>query len=281
MLNLTKTMNDQNNFQTAVDAGAALCDARELHAGKYESAPYVVLPKDYTVETLEKLLPAPLIKRQVVNFGEAASFARYVTDHGDAARTVLFAQPTAAGGQFVAVLDYHEPRGAASWCAHRAAFNCPLSPLWQLWSRTNNTYMVQRDFAEFLESNTAQIVMPPAAEFLEIAQTLTARSTVAFTGSARLDNGRDQITFESTTETKVGEKGNLTLPPVFTIGLPVFEGGPSWQVKARLRHRISDHKKLELKYELVNPQLTVRAAWDEQVNIIRKATKLEPYIGTL
>lgn len=272
---------DQNNFQAAMDAGAALQSAKHAAVPRDTEHPYVVVPQNYKVESLEKLLPNPLLKRQVVNCGEAASFARYITDHGKAEETAVFAMPNPAGGQFVAVLDYHKPGGAPSWCAHKATFNCPFSQLWQLWSKSHNAYMPQREFAEFIESNTAQIVSPTAAEFLEIAQTLTARSSVAFTGSTRLDSGRDQLTYEATTETKAGEKGNLSLPAMFTLGLPVFEGGPKWEIKARLRHRINESKKLELKYELVNSQLTVRAAWDEQVDLIRKATKLVPYIASI
>lgn len=269
-----------NFVETALTAGMQLGERRD------ESGhPYLVLPVSAKLESLEHLLPAPLRKKRNLTFHEAASFARYVQDYGELS-TVIFADLTKF--VFTAVIDYDETApdgssapGAARWASHRAVFPCPLSELWLLWTKSSNVFMGQREFAEFLESNTAQIRHPDAAQFLEIAQTLCARTTVTFTGSVRLAGGNDQINFEHATETKAGEKGNLQLPSIFTLGLPVFQGGPPWEIKARLRHQIGEDKKLKLKYELVNPSLIVRSAWDEQVAIVRDATKLIPFMGTL
>ena len=107
-----------------------------------------------------------------------------------------------------------------------------------------------------------------------------SRTTVAFTGSTRLDSGRDQIDFQSTTESKAGEKGNLEIPAAFELGLPVFHAGVTYNVRARLRHRITDAKKLDLRYELVNTALIVRAAWNDTMVTVGKATKLEVFQGT-
>lgn len=270
----------ETNFQAAYEAGIAAGAERILWAPQTQGGhPYMVVPNGASVHSLEKLLPKPLVKRQAVSFTSPDSFGRYITEHAGAT-TAIFAKVSANGGSFVGVLDYHTPKGDPSWCAHRATYDCPHDPLFALWMKDNNAWKPQREFAEFLESNTAQIVEPSAAEFLEVAQTLTARTQVSFSGSTRLDSGRDQVAYEATSETKAGEKGNLTLPPLFTVGLPVFDGARPWKFKARLRHRITDQKKLELKYELINPQLTVRAAWDDIVQVITEATKIEPYLGS-
>lgn len=269
---------NESNFQAAYEAGQAASPERWLCNSPDDGHPYVVIPANAKIESIEKLLPRPLVKRQLVSFTEPKSFARYINEHADL-QTVIFATVHPTGGAFYAVLDYHKPKGDPSWCAHRATYNCPHDPVFQLWMKENNAWKAQRDFAEFIESNTAQIREPSAAEFLEVAQSLMARTQVSFTGSTRLDGGRDQVTFESTSETKAGEKGNLQLPPVFKIQLAVFDGSEPWEFQCRLRHRISEQKKLELKYELVNPQLTVRAAWDELVNNIAAATKIQPYRG--
>lgn len=270
----------ETNFQAAFEAGQNASEERLLRPAEVGSDhPYLVIPHNAKLESLEKLLPQPLVKRQVVSFTEPKSFARYITEHAGAT-TAIFAKHNGEGGYFNAVLDYHKPKGAPSWCAHRATYDCPHDPTFRLWLKENNQWKSQRDFAEFIESNTAQIREPSAAEFLEVAQTLTARTQVSFTGTTRLDSGRDQVAFESTSETKAGEKGNLQLPAMFKIGLVVFDGSAPWEFKARLRHRINDQKKLELKYELVNPQITIRAAWDELVENIAIATKLQPYLGS-
>ena len=271
---------NENNFKAAFEAGQNASSERMLWAPQKEGGhPYVVIPNDSKIESLERLLPAPLLKKQSVGFTEPKSFARYIKEHATET-TVIFAEVSPNGGPFVAVLDYPQPQGAPSWCAHKARYNCPHDPVFQLWMKENNVWRGQREFAEFIESNTAQIREPSAAEFLEVAQTLTARTQVSFTGTTRLDSGRDQVAFESTSETKAGEKGNLQLPAMFKLGLVVFDGSAPWEFKARLRHRINDQKKLELKYELVNPQITIRAAWNELVTNITIDTKIEPYLGS-
>jgi uncharacterized protein YfdQ (DUF2303 family) len=268
----------ETNFQAAFEAGQTASPERVIYStGK--GHPYLVIPENAQLESLEKLLPQPLMKRQTVSFTEPKSFARYITEHAGPT-TAIFAKVGNDGGFFNAVLDYHQPKGEPSWCAHRATYDCPHDPVFRLWLKENNQWKAQREFAEFIESNTAQIREPSAAEFLEVAQTLTARTQVSFIGTTRLDSGRDQVAFESTSETKAGEKGNLQLPAIFKVQLVVFDGSAPWLFQARLRHRINEQKKLELKYELVNPQITIRAAWDELVKAIADATKLQPYLGS-
>jgi uncharacterized protein YfdQ (DUF2303 family) len=269
-----------SNFQDAYIAGQAASHVRDPRL-QVESSdqPFIVVPVGHRLESVEPLLAKPLARRTTVSLQTAESFGRFVAEFVTAA-TRLFAAPSAEGGKFVAIIDYHGTKEEeASWCAFKVQLQCQFSLQWKLWSGSNNKFMPQREFAEFLESNSAQIMDPPSAEFLEVAQNLQVSAGVAITGVTRLDDGRDQINYEAVTVAKAGEKGNLAIPSMFILALPVFEGTTAWKIKARLRTRVTDQKKLELKYELVNPQNTLREAWEEQINIIKEATKLNPYIG--
>lgn len=276
-------MDQNNNSQYVFEAGLNAAPVRQLNllasTAKSEH-PFVVLPQNSQLKSLESFLPAPLRLSQCVQFQNPASFARYVKTFANKERTQVFARNNGnTGGEFKAVLDYHTTENP-SWCSHVALYQCPLSPLFTHWKSKDNVYMPQREFAEWIESNTAQIEAPPAAEFLEIAQTLTARTSVSYTGVTRLADGRDQVAFESLAETKAGEKGNFTLPSQFKLLLPVFDGDIHWRFTARLRHRVSHERKLELKFELVNPQLTIREAWDRLVADVQKQTGIEAYLGS-
>ncbi len=264
-----------SDFQEAYNAGVLAAFKPVLING----VPHGIVPNGAGLRVLEETMGNPIRKAAAPVFDEAGSFARYVEAFRDP-RSRLFAHAAGDYGRFVCILDYHEGANLpAHWMLHRPSYVCPHSEEWKLWCASNAKWMPQREFAEFIESNTAQIVSPSAAEFLEVAQTLASKTTAAFTGSTRLDSGRDQIDYQLTSEAKSGEKGNFPVPTLFTLGLPVFAAGPRYEIKARLRYKITEGRKLELRYELVNAPLVIRAAWDELVTTVAKATKLEVYLG--
>lgn len=87
--------------------------------------------------------------------------------------------------------------------------------------------MNQADFARFIEDNAPDIASPPAADMIEISRSLEAKKKVNFASAIRLDNGKTEFTYEEDIE-GTAAKGRLQVPQVFTIGIPVPEGGPKW-----------------------------------------------------
>lgn len=280
-------MENQTDSQVLFDAGMAVGEPRYLKG----EIPYVVLPEAAKLECLEHLLPAPLRRRGCVELDEVQSFIRYVSDY-QTPRTVIFARmtpPPVAGATFVAVFDYHAAaatenpvvRGAgneAGWAQDRASYNCPVTVEWKRWSERSGRQMAQREFAEFLEESMLDVVTPSGAEVLEIVKTLMAKQTVDFTSSVKLDNGNVQLVYQENTEAKAGEKGNLQVPQEFCIGVPVFQNGPRYAVTAKLRYRIEGGK-LAFKFDMMNPHLVVKDAFDELVRAIREQARIEPFIG--
>jgi uncharacterized protein YfdQ (DUF2303 family) len=264
-----------SEVKEALEAGMELGDTK--WADGEDSTPYVVVPAGARIESMEKLLPMPRRIRQHPKFREVGSFVAYVnafkTEHSR-----IFVEFSETGGAFMAILDYHAPDEPA-WCEHRATYDCPATVEWKRWCQNNRKEMPQQTFAEFLEENLTAIVDPPGAAVLEIARKLVAKTTVDFVSAVRLENGNEQFVYEERTEAKAGEKGQLTVPSELKLGVKLFQGGDTYELKARLRYRLRE-KKLVFWYELVNPHLVVEDALGQLLTQIGAATKIEPLAGT-
>lgn len=242
-----------------------------------EAIPFVVIPDGARLETLEEHLPAPLRIKSKAVFNEVDSFARYVQDFATES-TAIFADVGENGGSFCAILDYHK-QGKPGWSQHLAVYTCPVTVEWRRWREGNLRTVPQKQFAEYIENNQREIVSPPGATILEIVRSLVATSKVEFESAVRLQNGNVQFKYEKTTEARAGEKGALEIPELFSLGMALFQGGEAYALEARLRYSIEE-KKLNFRYELVNPHLVVMDALNRLVAKVRTATKIEPYIGS-
>jgi uncharacterized protein YfdQ (DUF2303 family) len=169
------------------------------------------------------------------------------------------------------VAIFNDHRGdQAGWRDDRAVFDCPLSPEWQRWTAASGKQMTQEAFATWIEDNLPDIAMPPAADMLEISRSLEAKKKVNFASGLRLSNGQHQITYEESIE-GTAAKGRLMVPEVFSLGIPVLEGGDRYQVEARLRYRIADGGKLSMWYDLLRPQKVL----EDAVNFVWRAIEAE------
>lgn len=242
----------------------ALKSALSVHAASLETkvineVPHLVVPNEYTLHNLEKLLPAPTRIRQSVPLGDAISFITYwqkfATD-----RSVIFASE--AHRNFKAIFDYHLDDDAPGWGDHTAALTLTNSDEWKRWTSKNGQPMKQRDFAEFIEDNIKDVVEPTGAELLEVAKTLTVNKKLNFRSSQELSNGQVQLTYNEEMKGEAGATGQLTIPTSITIGLRVFKGLDAYSVKARFRYRISDEGVLTFSYHLDNVDKILEDAFD-------------------
>lgn len=267
---------DENDFKTAYEAGLRVGEVRHCET---DSKPFVVIPRDSAVEDLERLLAQPLRRIGTRHFTEIPSWVRYVNKHKDS-RTMVYAVVTDYWMKLLGILDDHgDDDDHAGWRQHQAGFETQPTVEWKRWSGSNKREMGQREFAEFLEENLAQVLKPAGAEMLEVARRLEAKTTVDFTTAVRLDNGNEELRYEEKTEAKAGEKGVLQVPPGFTIGLVMFEGSAPYSIDARLRYRIRE-KQLKIWFDLVNPHLAVRDAVKSMLDTVRIDTGLDPLIGS-
>ena len=244
--------------------------------GYQEGKPVVLVPAGYSVASLgfEPVRPPRIAAR--VDAGSQESFARYVLAHKTATSTV-FAEVDNEACRFTAVLDYHEESGGkASHCTHVATFTPKPTENWRRWSAVNRRDMSQEAFAVFLEDNSLDVVDPSGATLLEIVNTLEIHGTLNFSRAQRLTDGTVKFQFVQEQEAKGGE---LKVPETFGLRLPLFEGEPAQDLEARLRYRLSTQGAASFRFELVNPHVAVREAFESVMQRVAAGTGLTPYLA--
>lgn len=266
--------NTLNNTQAALDAGAGLSAMKAAELDNLKNAyPYVLVPEGYRYEGKEEILAAPLRKRGATTLHDAVSFIAVVNDQkGDATRLYSTINPPT----FQAVFNDHA--ADAGWRDHAARYNAPLSPEWKTWNGMTGRHQNQTDFAQFIETNLPDIAEPVGAVVLEVARTLEAKKKVNFASSVRLSDGSTQFTYEEDVQGSA-QKGQMQVPEVFVLAIPVFENGELWKVEAQLRYRIADGGKLTIWYELVRPHKVIEAAVKELRTTIATETGLPILVG--
>ncbi|MFH9403304.1 DUF2303 family protein [Streptomyces sp. NPDC017638] len=194
---------------------------------------------------------------------DAESFLAYWAKHSDADSEVYADSDRLT---VTAVLDAHtatDPR----WAGHRLHLALRETTAWKQWLHMDGQLMKQEEFAEFLEDHLPELLEPSSADMLEIAQSFQAAVKVDFQSASRLSSGQRQFQYVETQSTKAGQKGQLTVPEVFTIGLVPFEGSEGYRLTARLRHRIGQDG-LRLGYKLERPDEVRKTAFADVVKAV-------------
>lgn len=262
-------MEDMNNTQSAIEAGLALAQVRYV-----EGRPFVALPNTASIKDMEHMLPVPTRMRGTITLRDKDSFVAVVNKHKGSG-TTLYGSYDKPG--FIAVFN-DDAGGVAGWKDHRAVYDCPVSAEWATWNKADGRVMNQAEFAQFIESNLPDIAVPPAADMLEISRSLEAKKKVNFASGIRLSNGQNELTYEEEIS-GTAAKGKLQVPELFTIGIPVLEGGLRYAVEARLRYRIQDGGRLTIWYELIRPHKIIEDAVREVWTDIEQKTELKVLNG--
>lgn len=236
-----------------------------------------LVPEGYRIEHLpwERSHPRPFAKRATRAFNDTASFVDYVKAHAVVGETTVFVSPSTAYARasVEAILDDHSA-DKAGWGDHTAGLDLPVSRQLVTWKGYDGKYLGQIEFAEFIEANLPDIVEPDAATLLEVVTSLQSTNRVSFDSAIRLDNGQVQVKYHEDVSATAGAAGSLEIPQTFTIAVPVFEYGPRYAVKARLRYRVREQK-LVLAYVLERLDDIERNALvtgdDSVINVLRVA----------
>lgn len=233
----------------------------------------IVTPDE--LERPETSLPAP--KRTIANvtLHDAASLVAYVRHHDEGA-TVLYADRSSRS--IAAILDA-PAAGRTAWSEHRAVVALTPSDEWRHWRSADGKLVAQLAFAEHIEAGLDQIVDPPAAEMLEVAQHFQAHRRVEFRSGRRLTSGETQFVYAETVDAKAGQTGEVKVPDQFFLGLRPFEDlDTAYKVRARLRYRLNDGA-LTLGYVLDRPEVVVQEAFDEVVGQVESALGITAWRG--
>ena len=138
---------------SGVDALMAV-GASLAHAKMINGVPFVVVPDDYSVHSLESHLDAPVRAVGRRDLRDPKSFIAYVKDLKTTATRLYY---TVTPPVFTAVFNDHINQGAPGWCDLNAVYSCPLSPEWKTWVASNGKRFSQGDMAMFIEQNLPDI----------------------------------------------------------------------------------------------------------------------------
>lgn len=266
--------------QVIVDTALAAAKPTRL-AGEYDGLYSVVVPaggQNVVIDTRKLLEPyqaRPRRKRGVVALTTPASLTEYVNTH-KVGGTEIFVDWRRSRAE--AVLNDHDKSGAG-FGDHRAVLTLQPTPEWARWTALDGKWMSQGDFAEHILDTTADVVDPPAADLLEMAETFTATRSLNFSSGNRLKDGQRQLRYVETIDAQAGVAGNVTIPDSILLRLAPFDGAEQVEMSARVRYRINDGA-LKLGYVLDRPDLVLRTAFAAVVAGVEEQTGISALWGS-
>lgn len=180
-----------------------------------------------------KLNPPPRIAASPV-FVDQQSFNAYVNLY-KTKPSLIFA--SMVDGKFSACLDYHAPDKPA-FNAHAAYLALTPSEEWSRWTKIDDQYLTQLDFATFLEENAGDIVEPAGADIFELAKDLSAKRNVNWAKAVRLQNGDESFQYSEDTTLSSAAKGAVDIPRLVMLQLPIWFGDAPVKIQAHLRWKL-------------------------------------------
>lgn len=216
--------------------------------------------------------------------------------------SVVFADNNREHPSLTTVLDYH-PAGADSaprWGRHRDTFAFPLSDEWQAWNEFDGKGMEMPVFARFLEDHIVDVIpanlinlneeqmrfvglkggmarIAEPAKLMEIATGLRIYEEVETVQAFRTESGESKMAFQN--HQPGGQNGELTVPSLFAIGIPVFKNGEPYQVLVQLRYRAIGGGKVAFFYEMWRADRVFDHAFSEATEKVAQETGLPVLLG--
>lgn len=274
----------------AVAAGVESANI-ETRLGDVAGVPIALLPEKMRLEVLTKALEeadrradAPRRRRGVATHDEVQSFIDHVNRFKNA-DSVIFADVSVP--KITAVFNYNPGGGdekAARWGDHRSLYKCPLSKQWQLWTKKNEQWMSQDEFAEFIDAHISDLANPHAgaistdiaapAAIVEMARKLTVIQHGQFQRQVNPTTGETTLINKTEHDTQ-----STKIHRAFLLGIPVFEAGEPYAVEARVRFALNSGRP-QFMYSLFEVERVLRDAFDGVRVKVREATGLPLFAGS-
>lgn len=251
-----------SDIQIAIEAGRKLAGVQTLEVN---GTHVLVVPQGAQLQFRDEDRERPRRVDGTITATSVQSFLDYFNRFSDANSTIF---ADIEGKRFVGVIDYHEDLASPRHGRHKVTYTCPLTPEAKKWLEHDKNKKNQFEFAEFIEDGAPEIVAPSAAEMLEIALTMQAKTDVDFRSALRLENGQVQLTFNENISGSAGTTGQLKIPSKINLGIQLFQGGERYGLEANFRYRLNSGK-LGLWYELIRPHLALQDAVNQVCEQIR------------
>lgn len=247
----------------------------------------MVLPPDFSFETLDTEAWAETPRRPsgTVQVHDATGFVRSVNrragEFEGGRDVVLYADEERKA--LVAILNDDGTAGGdmlADWRDYRIELALRPRPEWLHWKGKSGAFLDQQKFAEHIEDGLLELVSPPAADAIELAQSFEATSNARFKSGVRLHNGVTQFAYEEDVDAKAGAGGLLAIPTELKLLVAPFYGSARFEVTARFRYRLPrGGGNLELGYVLNRPDDVERAAFTKIADVVAAELALDVIAG--
>ncbi len=256
-----------DNLQAVIDVARQTAEPHALDIGKVHviATPSGVQMYDLTGD---QWTDQPARKTGTTTLRDVGSFLAYHAKHADEHTEVYADVETLT---ITSVLDAHQP-DAARWGQHRAVLALRTTKAWKEWITNSGRLVDQEAFAGFLEDHLPDLLEPDAATMLEVAQSIQAATKANFQSGTRLHSGERKLVYTEETTAKAGQRGELTIPETFVIGLKPFEGADGYRLTARFKYRINGGN-LQLGYKLERPEDVQQAAFADVLNAVTEAVE--------
>lgn len=240
--------------------------------------PAVFVPQGFELKTYPDPNKNPDRINRAVEAQSIDAFIDYFQRFADENSTIFVDYNKQAVRGFI---DYHcstdrnesgEP--TARHCTHTVNYTFKLTPEAIRWIEASGKRMTQADFALFIEDGAPEIIVPSAAEMLEVATTLSAKTNVDFKSHMRLDNGQVQFQFNEMVQGMAGAAGSLSIPTKISLGIQLFRGSDRYQIDANFRFRL-EKGQIVLWFDLIRPNLVI----DDAVSQVRERLEAAIDIG--
>ena len=250
-------MSDDNNIQSAIDAGREMCDiTKRIDAVVHPEREGLAVPVglvddehgshvavlDDVLDALDRRLPGPRRRVLTTRLTEVASYIECVNRWSDIGRSVIYADTSSM--TLTAVFDEHPPSGdpkLTGWREHRALYTAPRSSEWRIWSDNDGKVMSQTKFGDFLESRLEDMRAaqgyPLPTEVLSMARALHLKIKGEFKREIDPTTGNFHFIHRHENDT-----GSTVIPRAFLIAIPVFDGGDLYEIEARVRFALEENR---------------------------------------
>ena len=247
---------------------------------------FVAVPGDRKIVKLPVFQPNAPRKAGTFTFNDVNDFVAFLLDHKNADMSRVFM--SAAGLDVVppsvtatCILDFHEAGGQdrAGWGQFLAVLKLRVDERLAVWlnaisAASGNQGMGQEEFAAFIEQNAQAVVHPAAADIMNIALKLEGTVGAKFTALRDLDRADRTLHYEETTST-----GDVVVPRLIVIRVPIFENGPLHEIEVRLGFKIQPSGAALFWLRAPLLRVILREAVAEVRNIIITEAELPVYLG--